>query len=502
MTDESTGVLVVGGGLVGLSTALFLAWHDVPVTLVERHPGSSPHPRALGYTMRTAELYRSVGVQWPDVRAFRDGFRRARVTSMAGERLEEMPWESGNPPEAEYSPSGRIGLAQDKLEPLLRARAEELGADIRFGTELVSFEQDETGVTGVIHDVAGGTERSIRANYLVAADGHRSPIRERLGIARGGRGYLGTIRSALFGARLEHLRDEYVQFVVEQPDLQAFLVAYGDDRWVMMFVSEDEPTKPEWRQLITGAIGVSDVDFELITTGRWEIRASIADRYSEGRIFLAGDAAHTLPPNRGGYGANTGIQDAHNLAWKLAAVLSGQAGEDLLDSYDAERRPVAWLCHQQLFARNDQQLVDMGPLEDAEIIDDVALCFGYLYRSSAVLGAGPDLPPARRPDEWAGQPGTRAPHVWLDRDGDRVSTIDLSARNWVLLTAGGNWPVEPIPGLALDQVSVEEAALVFGLKPGGGALVRPDGYVAWRSCEAPTDPSTAVTHALTGLLSR
>lgn len=502
MTEESNGVLVVGGGLVGLSTALFLAWHDVPVTLVERHPGSSPHPRALGYTMRTGELYRSVGVRWPEIPAFRHGFRRVRVTSLAGERLEELPWESGNPPEIEYSPADKIGLAQDKLEPLLRARAEELGADIQFGAELVSFEQDETGVTALIRNVSDGGERSVRAKYLVAADGHRSPIREGLGITRSGRGYLGTTRSVLFDARMEHLRDGYVQFVIDQPDLDAFLLSYGDDRWVLMLQSEDEPTEPEWRRLITRAIGVPDVDYELIASGRWEMRAAIAESYAAGRVFLAGDAAHTLPPSRGGYGANTGIQDAHNLAWKLAAVLSGQAGADMLDSYDAERRPVAWLCHQQLFARQDQQLVDMGPREDIEIIDDIALCFGYLYRSSAVLGAGPDLPPARRPDEWAGRPGTRAPHVWIDRDGDRVSTIDLSARNWVLLTAGGDWNVEPVPGLALDQVCADEAAPAFDLKPGGGVLIRPDGYVAWRSQEAPADPRTAVRDALAGLLSR
>jgi putative polyketide hydroxylase len=145
------------------------------------------------------------------------------------------------------------------------------------------------------------------------------------------------------------------------------------------------------------------------------LSALIADRFSSGRVFLAGDAAHTLPPARGGYGANTGIEDAHNLAWKIGAVLSGASAPELLDTYDAERRPIAWLRHGQIFARPDYAQFARSADKDVRLIDDDAMELGQLYRSSAVIGAGEDLPPALPPDQWVGQPGTRAPHVWYPR---------------------------------------------------------------------------------------
>src|SRR5262249_10357888 len=143
------------------------------------------------------------------------------------------------------------------------------------------------------------------------------------------------------------------QFSIEQPGLSAFLTTYADGRWLLMFSDDVERDDETLKALIPRALGRSDLPIEIITTGRWEISALIADRFASGRVFLAGDAAHTLPPNRGGYGANTGIEDAHNLAWKLASVLSGASAPRLLDTYDAERRPIAWLRHQQIFARSD-----------------------------------------------------------------------------------------------------------------------------------------------------
>ena len=182
------------------------------------------------------------------------------------------------------------------------------------------------------------------------------------------------------------------------------------------------------------AIGRSDIPAELITAGRWELAALIADRFSSGRVFLAGDAAHQLPPNRGGFGANTGIEDVHNLAWKLAAVLSGQSAPGLLDTYDAERRPVAELRHEQIFARADYKAYLTTPKSAAVVLDENAIELGQLYRSAAVLGASAGLPPAQRPDQWAGQPGTRAPHLWVMADGQKLSTLDLFQRGWVLLS--------------------------------------------------------------------
>jgi putative polyketide hydroxylase len=521
---NSTSVLVVGGGLVGLSSALFLAWRGVPTVLVERHAGSSPHPRAIGYTARTMENLRAVGLGDRVPQAPVDfRLRRTRVESLAGKWFEESAWTPARDdarkiadapkiapaPKIAYSPCAGAAIAQDRLEPILRDRAIELGADVRLSTELLGFEQDGDGVTATLRAPDGETY-PLRAAYLVAADGLRSPIREALGIGRAGRGHMRTVRSVLFRAPLESYLEAGVhQFEIEQPDFKAFLTTYLDGRWVLIFADDVERDEATLRALVHKAIGCSDLPIELVTTGRWELSALIADRFSSGRVFLAGDAAHTLPPARGGYGANTGIEDAHNLAWKLAAVLAGQSTPALLDSYDAERRTIAWLRHDQIFARPDYRAEVKADAVAVPIIDDDAMELGQLYRSSAVLGADAGLPPALRPDQWAGQPGVRAPHLWVTQGGERRSTLDLFGHGWVLLTEDEAWrPIAARAGAALglalscvrvggDVQPADEAAFrtAFGLEPGGATLVRPDGYVAWRAKDRPADPLRALTDA-------
>lgn len=509
MRSERTAVLVVGGSLVGLSAGVFLAWRGVPVVVVERHAGSSIHPKAVGYTPRTVELLRAVGLGDRIPTAPGVAPRRVRTETLLGEWSPEIPWSppAKSEPDIEYSPCRGAGLAQDKLEPLLRERAAELGADVRMSTELLSFTPDATEVRAVLRGPAG-EEYEIVADHLIAADGHRSPIRERLGIGRQGRGLIHVGRSVLFRAPLDELLPPEVrQFEVEQPGFRCFVTTYGDGRWVLFFDDTDhEPTEPELRALITRAVGRDDLPIELITTGRWEISALYADRFRAGRVFLAGDAAHTLPPNRGAYGVNTGIEDAHNLAWKLAAVRSGQSGPELLDTYEPERRPIAELCHQQLFARMDWQGAD-APTDP--IIDDLAMAFGLRYRSAAVLGGEAELPLARRPEEWVGEPGTRVRHLWIVRDGerhgDRLSTVDLLQRGWVVLTEDARWrtagaraatelglPVEVV--VFGEDLRTEEPGL-FGISHGisatGAVLARPDGYIGWRSAEFPADEAGA-----------
>ncbi len=519
MESSTTSVLVVGGGLVGLSAAMFLAWEGVQTVLVERHAGSSPHPRAIGFTPTTMEAYRPVGLaslipQVPP--GFR--LRRARIESLTGKWFDETDWTPEKQPaprartasaSVSYSPYTGAAIAQDRLEPMLREKAIDLGADIRLKTELTHSVQDAEGVTAFLRD-RDGREHQVRASYLVAADGQASPIREALGIGRRGRGHMRTVRSVLFRAPLEeYLQKGAHQFTIEQPGFDAFLTTYADGRWVLMFSDDQERDEGTLRSMVNKAIGRSDLAVEIITTGRWELSALIADRFSSGRVFLAGDAAHTLPPSRGGFGANTGIADAHNLAWKLAAVLSGSSAPRLLDTYDAERRPIAWLRHQQIFARPDYRAEAGGTAEDAAIIEDDAMEFGQLYRSSAVLGAGEDLPPALRPDQWAGQPGTRAPHVWVS-DDRRLSTLDLFPRTWVLLADDDLWVAAVVEaadrlGVRLKHVRIgvdvrpqdpNAFRAAFGLGKGGASLVRPDGYVAWRAIDRPADLSHVLTDAL------
>ena len=514
--QTKTQVLVVGGSLVGLSAALFLAWRGVETIVVEKHRGSSPHPRAIGFTELTLEHFRAAGIadrvpQMPaEVR-----LRRARVESLAGKWHDEVPWTPG---EAERdkgiaSPCTGAAIAQDLLEPILRTAAVERGADLRQGTEMIAFTQAPDGVTARVRDRESGRDNTIVADYLIAADGADSPVREQLGIARIGVGPIRTIRSVLFHCdeASRYLDAGIQQFEIEQPGFRAFLTHYPDGRWVLMFGDDLERSEDELRVAIGRALG-REMAVKIITTGRWEMAGRIAERYSAGRVFLAGDAAHQLPPTRGGFGANTGIDDVYNLAWKLGMVLAGEATPALLDTYGAERQPIGWLRHQQTFARPDYRRFVGDALAGEPLYSAEAMELGQRVRSTAVIGADESLPPAALPEVWAGQPGTRAPHIWVQRDGDRISTIDLFTRRLTLVTRDQHWivaaeraaeetgvPVETLH-VGSDVLFPEDADFEsrFGVPAGGACLVRPDAIVAWRSdgTEVSADPKGVLRQVL------
>ena len=500
-----TQVLIVGGSLVGLSAALFLAHRGVDAIVIEKHRGSAKHPRAIGFTELTLEHYRAVGIAEripqvsPGIR-----LRRAKVDSLTGTWHEEKPWTPGEQEtdKGVASPCTGAAIAQDILEPILRKAAIEKGASVRQGTKLLSFEQDGDGVTAHVRDGTTGKTYAIRATYLIAADGADSPVRETLGIARSGIGHLRTIRSVLFNcAEAEAYLDKGVhQFEIEKSDFQAFLTHYPDGRWILMFSDDQERSEEELRAAIYRALG-REMNVDLITTGRWEMAGRIADRYSQGRVFLAGDAAHQLPPTRGGFGANTGIDDAYNLAWKLDMVLRGEAGTALLDTYSAERQPIGWLRHQQTFARPDYRRWVGDALAGEPLYGGEAMELGQRISSAAVIGTDAGLPPAANPDQWAGQPGTRVPHVWVQRAGERVSTIDLFTRHLTLISADPRW-IEAARqhgeelGITIVTWQVDrdvsfpaerDFTMSFGVGNQGAALVRPDAIVAWRSHDAVTN---------------
>lgn len=486
-------VLIIGGSLVGLSASLFLRYHRVPHLLIDKHRGSAAHPRAIGFTETTMEHYRACGVADyipqadPSVR-----LRRVQVETLFSAWVAESDWTPGEPSDRSttLSPCTGAAIAQDKLEPILRDAAAEAGAEMNFGVELITLTQDGSRATATLRNRSDGREETIEADWVIACDGADSMIREGLGITRSGVGHLRTVRSVLFRCPTADvvLDRGAQQFEIEQPGFKAFLTTYGDGRWVLMFDDGHERDAGELRAAVLRALG-RDLPFEIITTGKWELAGRIADQYRHGRVFLAGDAAHQLPPTRGGFGANTGIDDVWNLAWKLAAVLGGTSGAILLDTYHAERRPIGWLRHQQTFSRPDYAHWAPVTFEPEPLFGNDAMEFGQLNRSTAIVGAGPDLPAAAPPKVWAGQPGTRAPHVWENGAVGTRSTLDLFGQDYVLLSAdrvwielGGRLPVHAVLiGRDFRFPQDQSFAATFGVDNAGATLVRPDGMIAWRS---------------------
>ena len=254
-------------------------------------------------------------------------------------------------------------------------------------------------------------------------------------------------------------------------------------------------------ELLRAAIGVPGMPVEIDDIATWQAVADVAERLQEGRVFLAGDAAHVVPPN-GGFGGNTGIQDAHNLAWKLALALRGTAGPALLATYDAERRPVAELTVEQAYARYVTRVAPyLGTDGMQPLVDDFSMEIGYLYDSPAIVGdPGGESPLWKHPRESKGRPGSRAPHLFLDRGGGRASTLDLFGRNFVVIAGerGGAWCAAARAaarrlGVELDAYRIGDGGLAdpanrfpeaYGISGSGAVVVRPDGFIGWRASGA------------------
>jgi 2-polyprenyl-6-methoxyphenol hydroxylase-like FAD-dependent oxidoreductase len=466
---EEVPVLIVGGSLVGLSTAAFLAWHGVECLAVERHEGTAIHPRAAHFNQRTIEIYRSFGLEDAIVDAAAREFVQdgaiMSVESLAGREIEWF-FRNINEGVEDLSPSRQLFITQRGLEPILLSRAQELGARVEYACECTALEQDADGVTATLAD-----GRTVRARYVVAADGSRSPVRERLGIALRGRGAFSKSLTIYFRADAAPLigdRNLSVMYVFN-PEVYGFLRFELDAQAGFLAASKARESSDLWgdmgeercRELVRAALG-ADIPIEIENVQPWTASADSAERYQEGRIFLAGDAAHQMPPN-GGFGGNTGVADAHNLAWKLAFVLRGEAAPALLDTYDAERRPVGAFTAEQAYTRYVVRLAPELRSDDlTPYVDDPQITLGQRYRSSAILEEPGDDAPFEHPREGTGRPGFRAPHVEV---GGR-STLDLFGRDFVLLR-----------GSEIDPAVAER----YGIAADGASLVRPDGYVAWRT---------------------
>jgi putative polyketide hydroxylase len=522
-------VLIVGGGPVGLSASVLLSRLGVRSVLVERHPGTSIHPKARGLNVRTLELLRVLGLE-PAVREAAADLDRARdvvwAPTLLAPEVKRVPYGGDGERFKLDSPTASMGCAQDKLEPMLVEAARSYGnGQLCFGHELVDLEQDADGVLATVVEAATGEETRVRADWVVAADGAQSQIRSRLNIAMRGPGTLFHRMGIYFRADLREVGSDRpaLLYLLSPPEGAGVMAAVNlADLWLYMAPFSPEQgdrvedfTTERCVQLVRSAIGSPNLEVEILSALPWQASSAIAERFRDGRVFLAGDAAHLIPPT-GGQAMNVGIQDVHNLAWKLAGHLASWAGPRLLDTYDLERRPFAQAV------MDDASLNAGGFGQRQEQFSNRGRVLGVCYDSPAVIPDGTALPEVANPvvDYLpTARPGSRAPHLWLWQDGARISTLDLYDTSFVVLTGptgGHSWKqaathaVEKI-GAPVRCYSIgpdgdlvdpqNEWPALYGIQPDGAVLVRPDGHVAWRTQHPTGNPGRDLVSVLRRTLS-
>jgi len=519
-------VLIAGGGPTGLALASELGWRGISCIVVEQTDGTVGFPTTNLVNTRTSEHLRRWGII-DQIRnaGFPTDFPRNYifVTRVFGYELARFEHPSNGDPQfrSPYSPEGRIWCPKLFFDPVLQQHANSFhSVQVRFNTRIESLNQDANRVVAEVVDIAHNRREQITADYLAACDGGGSTIRRQLGIRMEGNFVEGQNVAILFRSPLllsNHHGKAVMYQVSNQKVLGAVAAVDGRELWRVNLrgIRPDQLPSLDVPQLIRDSLG-SDVPFEILSVQAWDAHRVVAQDYSKGRVFLAGDAAHLLWP-AGGFGMNTGVGDSVDLGWKLAATIQGWGGPRLLDSYEPERRPIG--------IRNVNEAGDMradfdtqiptSPLldEDSEegnrlrekaceaILrtrakefqhDSAGVELGYRYENSPICVADGTPPPpddhaTYTPTTW---PGARAPHVWLQ---DGRSTLDLFGHRFVLLvlsskiigisafTSAAEAVGLPLQVVALDEPRARdtyERPLV---------LVRPDGHVAWRGDSVPHD---------------
>jgi 2-polyprenyl-6-methoxyphenol hydroxylase-like FAD-dependent oxidoreductase len=534
MTAKHVPVLIVGAGAAGLTTSALLAKHGVRSLLVEKRNEVFIYPKARNLSFRSLEVLRGLGLA-DEVHAIAHGVSDmlSKPTLNSAEQRQALDVDAIFSPFDELSPEpGGQYCPQSAFEPILLSQIRRSGSEARYNVQLCSFEQDGHGVTAVVQERDSQVSETVHADYLVAADGVHSPIRDALGVMTSGYGALPIYVVFVY------FRAPWRKFVphlasgdgiqVQNPDVDGIFLPVQDDFGMFITTyfpgngeSADQFTPQRCRELLIKAIGEA-IDVEVIDVVPWQPYERVAEEFRSGRVFLVGDSAHTMPPFKAG-GANTAIQSAHNLAWKLAAVVNGIASPALLATYHAERHPVGRFNARQsltgpslAFLRPGAYRPELSPEEEAPMFQ---LLIGYQYRSAAVIS---DDPVPTDPDtvslvqELRGQPGTRVPHAWVVDGGKRVSTLDLLGPEFTLCTGDDDtaWcdaatsasKALDVPisvrriGTALDADGSWAAAT--GLAPEGALLVRPDDFVAWRADTLPRSPETDLGRVLCQILGR
>jgi len=545
-------VLVLGAGPVGLGAALELARFGVRSVLIEKHEGTSWHPKTRNFNTRTMEIARAWGpavhkrlrsIDAPD--GWKSPIRFTRTAT--GEEFGRIETQGFLGPGPDVSPEHPIMTSQELIERIMLDGVRASGlVDVRFATEATRLlrggDPNDDGVALEVESRATGATETLTGIALVAADGASSLVRSELGLKLEGPQSLSHIVNCYFRADIErHLGDRTgVLFFVSNERASGVLQPLdAAGRWLCQIAvapgdwSLDVFTKERAREWIRAAAGIDDLAPEVLSLGLWKLNATVVERLVQGRVLMCGDAAHQFPPT-GGLGVNTGLQGMHNAMWKLAYWVHGRAGWPLVATYDDERRGVA----QQITSQSLQNSINVARINAAaaaggesgltteEVIatsrrygNHLGVEFGATYASSAIVPDGTS-PPAVA-DSYSdyvpsATPGCRAPHAWLGRPDADFSTLDLFGTAFTLLTAAGGdeWCSAateagralgvPIEAYVVGDPGLKDGggfASAYGLERGGAVLVRPDGYVAWRSAAGPAGAS-ATRDVLRAILSR